>query len=104
MTSELGSLAVLVGVACVSAFALAWFAETDSAAYIRGIAAGFLVLFGRSCVDMFSADPVQANEAAEGFFWSLPFVFGWLVLGVIAVASARELRRARTARGQNEKK
>ena len=100
--SEIQSLAAAVAISLLLAFAVSWFAKSEGAAYTNGLAIGFLVLFGRSCVEMSSRDPVKANEAATGFFWALPLVIGWLVLGVIAVAVARELRRMRAAKGKNE--
>ena len=93
MQFQIGSLVAILTGAILLAFTAAWIAKTESAAYGRGLAIGFIVLFGRGCIEMFDPDPVQANLAAESFFWLFPLVLGWGVLGAIVVALALELKR-----------
>jgi hypothetical protein len=89
------SFIAILAAALVLSFVAAWFAKTEVLAYLGGLGIGFVLLFGPSCIGMFDQNPVQANLAAESFFWGIPLLLGWAVLGVIAVSLARKLRRVR---------
>ena len=85
--------AVKLVLASIVAFGFAWFIRSQSNAYLLGLFSALLVVFIPSCSPMFQSEPVAANEAATGFFWTLaPQIVSWLVTAVIAIAFARMIR------------
>jgi hypothetical protein len=86
------ALAASFAVAFVVAFAIGWFVSRESRAYMQALGLGLVLVTLPNCTGMSASNPVQANAAAEEFFYLLPVFLAWLVFGVIAVASARQLK------------
>jgi hypothetical protein len=81
------------GLGTAIAFGFGWWTRSSSHAYTRGMFGSFLVVFLPSCGLMHQSDPVQANRAAESFFWvMIPTLAAWLVSAVIALGFARIIK------------
>lgn len=80
-------LGVLMAGAFFTAAILGWFIREETVAYPLALGFGVVLI----SVPIF-LDSSNRADGGQGIFLLLPLVLGWLVLGVIAVASARELR------------
>jgi hypothetical protein len=80
------------GIAVAVAFVIGWREQQKSVAYSKALYAGTAIVFLPSCIPMFVQNPVEANHAAESFFWMLPLYLLWFVAGPVAVAYARLLK------------
>ncbi len=83
---------VYFGIAVAVAFMFGWREQRKSVAYMKALFAGTAILFVPSCVPMFVQNPVEANRAAESFFWALPLFLLWFVAGPVSVKFARLLK------------
>ena len=93
MTLSLATFAVLFALALGISYLLGRYASSDGVALFGGPLLGFFVLFGKSCLDMSTSNPVQSNGAAEVFFWGFILVPLWLLIGGLASAMGREHRQ-----------
>lgn len=80
------------GIAVLVAFVFGWYEKRKSVAYLKALCAGSAILFLPSCIPMYVDDPVEANRAAESFFWALPLFLLWFIAGPVSVAYARLLK------------